>query len=463
MPAGSTISTFFHVVREALLGESSTSAKMRWLQLNGFVRYALLIIAASIIAGILLRLSGFVGGSYSWFVFTSASNDSWMPMGHAYDRITGASAGTVRDLFFVDNVKFQYPISSLLLYSLVDSFGFEPSVETMNALVWACIFCLPFVIFAICTASIQQLNSSLQFSSRDRFAMAAGFAVATLFFYPVMISWRLGQIQAMLNLAFALACLCWIYERKIASGIFIGLSCLIKPQFSLFFVWAVLRGQKRFAIGQAGAAGCGLLLSLGLYGWDNHIYYLEVLQYISRRGEIFWDNSSVNGLMNGIIYPDRVLEFDYKSFPPYHPAVYFPTLITSLLIIAAALFVNRTSKDSGTILDFMTAGLSFTLASPIAWGHHYGVALPILAVTVIHIVAKMDGTRRRNYLIGWAACFILFSNYWNISEVLANTSAAILQNWRLFAVFGLLWTLYRLQSGRLAWPSVPRDNATVVN
>ena len=271
-----------------------------------------------------------------------------------------------------------------------------------------------------------------------------------LFFYPIMIAWRLGQIQALLNLAFALSCLCWVTDRKIASGALIGLSCLIKPQFGLFLVWALLRRQNGFALGQAAMLGFGLLMSIVLYGWQNNIYYLEVLQYVSRRGEIFWDNSSVNGLMNGIMHPDQVLIFKYLEFPPFDMSVYLATILSSIVIIGAALFINRTSAASGSVLDFMTAALSFTLASPIAWGHHYGIALPILAIVLIEIARQTQGARRRNFLIGWGVCFILFSNYWNVSELLAGTSAAIFQNWRLFAVLGLLWMLYRLQGAAVA-------------
>jgi alpha-1,2-mannosyltransferase len=442
------MASFARVVKQAIVIHPPRSA--RWLDLEYYTRVGLLLIVLAIAAGIALRLSGWVGGAYSWFFLSGAGDDSWLPMGLAYDRVTGHHPGTLRELFFTEHVKFQYPASSLLLYSALDLVGISPNVKALNATVWLSILATPFVIFQLCIAYIDK--SAPRISQRDKYVIAAAFALATLFFYPIMIAWRLGQVQALLNLAFALACLCWVSDRKIASGVLIGLSCLVKPQFGLFLVWGVLRRETGFAAGQAVTLGCGLLLSLILYGWDNNIYYLDVLQYVSQRGETFWDNTSINGLMNGLAHPDQVLLFNYRGFPAYDSAVYFTTLISSLAIIAAALFFHRNASESHSILDFMTAGLSFTLAAPIAWGHHYGIAMPILVIVFIQIARQMRSARQRNLLIGWGVCFLLLNNYWNVSELLAGTPAAFLQNWRLLAVAGLLWTLYRLR----ARPAAPQ-------
>ena len=60
---------------------------------------------------------------------------------------------------------------------------------------------------------------------------------------------------------------------------------------------------------------CGGLLSL-ISMWTD-VYYLEVLVSIARRGEAFWDNSSVNGFMNGLMNLDQTLVWkDPMSFPP---------------------------------------------------------------------------------------------------------------------------------------------------
>jgi hypothetical protein len=434
------------VVRSAIPGRLQWGSAAHLDDPGFYARAGAFLVLASILSGIALRLGGYVGGAYSWFVFSSASDDSWLPMGLAYARVTGQSPGSLHDLFFVDHVKFQYPPSSLLLYSALDLIGIPPTQKALNALVWLSILATSGVVFRLCAVFVERHRQELRFSASDKYLIAGAFAVATLFFYPIMISWRLGQIQGLLNLMFAGACLCWLGDRKLAAGALIGASCLIKPQFSLFLVWALLRREKTFAAGQAAVLAGGLALSLLLYGWANNVYYLEVLSYISGRGEIFWDNSSVNGFVNRILHPDETLIFKYHEFPPFHMATYVLTLASSAIIVAFALFANRSPPAGSSLLDFMTAALSFTLASPIAWGHHYGVVMPILAATFLEIARKTAGRRRRDYLIGWGVCFLLFSNYWNITELLAGTFASPLQSWRLFAAIGLLWMTYRLNA-----------------
>ena len=86
-------------------------------------RAMIIVVGAAVLAGIVLRLTGFVGGAYSWFFLSGAGDDSWMPMRLAYARAIGQSPGSLSDLFLVDHVKYQYPPSSLLLYSAFDFLG----------------------------------------------------------------------------------------------------------------------------------------------------------------------------------------------------------------------------------------------------------------------------------------------------------------------------------------------------
>jgi hypothetical protein len=284
-------------------------------------------------------------------------------------------------------------------------------------------------------------RSALRFAQTEEYLIAGTFGVATLFFYPIMISWRLGQIQGLLDLLFAAACLCWLTERKALAGVLIGATCLIKPQFSLFVVWAVLRRQHSFALGQAAALGGGLCLSILLYGWQPLPDYIGILGFISRHGEIFWDNTSVNGFVNRLFHPNETLVFDYHGWVPYEQTVYIATLISSVAIIATALFIVGRSGGRGSILDFMTAAFCFTLAAPIAWGHHFGIAMPIFAVLLITICGQQGTQRRRRFMVA-ALCFVAFSDDWNVTDLLAGSDFAILQSWRLFAAIALLWLLY---------------------
>jgi alpha-1,2-mannosyltransferase len=217
----------------------------------------------------------------------------------------------------VDHVKFQYPPSSLLLYSGYHLLGIEPTDHAMNILLWLSILATSALVFCISLRFMALNISELGWSRSNEYVVAVTFAVGTLFFYPVMISWRLGQVQGFLDLLFSAACLCWLTRARAAAGVLIGVACLIKPQFSVFLIWALLRREHSFLFGQAMVWGGGLALSVALYGVQTNLDYLEVLTYISRVGEIFWDNTSVNGLVNRLFHPDETLLFDYHKFPPY--------------------------------------------------------------------------------------------------------------------------------------------------
>jgi alpha-1,2-mannosyltransferase len=406
------------------------------------------LVSCSIIAGIVLRLGGFVGGAYSWFVFSNAGDDSWMPMRMAYSRAIGDSPGTVHDLFFADHVKFQYPPSSLLLYSGYHLLGIEPTDHAMNVLLWLSILATSALVFGISLKYMASNRSASEWSRSQEYIVAVTFAVGTLFFYPVMISWRLGQVQGLLDMLFAAACLCWLTGAKATAGLLIGLACLIKPQFSVFLIWALLRREHSFLFGQAIAWGGGLMLSVALYGVQANLDYLEVLTYISRVGEIFWDNTSVNGLVNRLFHPDETLLFDYHKFPSYEWTVHLSTIGSSVLIVFFALFaVARSPGERGSVLDFMAAAFCFTLASPVAWGHHFGIAMPIFAILLIATGGAVSQARRVLPFLTASLCYLMFSIDWNVSDLLAGTRFTIFQSWRLFAAFGVLWLLYQMTAG----------------
>lgn len=412
--------------------------------------WAAAAVGAMIACGLVLRLCGYVGGAYSWFGLSGALDDSWMPMGRAYARLQAGGAAPLYDLFFVEHVKFQYPPSSLLLYAGLDALGIRPGVAEINRLVWASILAMPVLIVMICVRLAG--GGARRQGGPARLVLLGAFAAAALFFYPIMIAWRLGQVQALLNALFALACLLWLWDRRLLAGACIGLVCLVKPQFSLFLVWALIRRERTFAAGQAATLGIGLVVSVALFGLRNHLDYLAVLSYIAQRGEVFWDNTSVNGLMNGLMFPDQVLRFDYGAFPPPTRLVHTATLWSSLAIVAYALLRrgDRTARGAGaagaSILDFGTAAVAFTLASPIAWGHHYGVVLPVLVVLFFTLTEEPHADRRRLRLMLWSLCLVAIGNYWNVSERLAGTVAAPLQNWRLAAVLLLLGLLHRARA-----------------
>jgi alpha-1,2-mannosyltransferase len=261
-------------------------------------------------------------------------------------------------------------------------------------------------------------------------------------------AFTLGQIQLWLDGMFALALLCWATGRKACGGLLIGLMCLIKPQYGLLLLWAVLRREWQFVVGCVGIMAVGLVGSVAVFGWANHVDYLRVLAFLSQHGEAYYPNQSINGLLNRLMsLADPAgyvsLEFRDHVFPTFNIWVYGGTLVTSLVIVSAALLPRGTAGDPDRTIDLGTMALSATIASPIAWEHHYGILFPVFAV----LLARWIGSRRR--LLWLAASYVLISNFIPATNLLAGTVFNVAQSYVLAAALGLLVMMH---GARLGWP-----------
>src|SRR5262249_27549320 len=154
------------------------------------------------------------------------------------------------------------------------------------------------------------------------------------------------------------------------------------------------------------------------FGLADHLDYLRVLSFMSQHGEGYYPNQSINGLLNRLmsITEPRLyanLEFFPDRFPPFNPWVYGGTLIAAVLVLLTALFplptLRRVRGREGwgrdRVIDFCIMALSATIASPIAWEHHYGILLPVFAVLLATAPAS------RGLLTWLAASYVLTSTF----------------------------------------------------
>lgn len=135
---------------------------------------------------------------------------------------------------------------------------------------------------------------------------------------------------------------------------------------------------------------------------------------------------------------------------PYNAAVYILTLLTSVIIIGAALFPPG-RRAAGTAVDLSLAALSFTIASPVAWEHHYGILAPIYAATAPAMLARrIFGVWTAPWL---AASYLLTSNYIHAAREAADTPFTPVQSYLFAGALMLLIALYRLRSVEAAHPA----------
>jgi hypothetical protein len=384
----------------------------------------------------------------AWFATGRQGGDSWRPMSRAY-----AYAATLEQrskplydkMFFspaVEHKGYQYPPTALLAVSMARLLAGERFYAALEWITWAFIPVTVLFVIGIHQRSAESAGVAAPGSATERWALLSILAVLALSFYPAIRAYRNGQIQTWINAFFAIALWAALRGSTGLAGLLAGAMCLIKPQYAVLGLWGVLRGKWRFSLAWAAVVALGLLVSVALFGMAPHVGYADVLAFIARRGESFYPNQSFNGALNRLFGNGESAAW-MKQFPPPHPWVYAGTLITSAALLLWGLLGRVSPRERGGPADFCAIGLASTIASPIAWEHHYGVALPVFAFLWPVLAARPALGPRRVALL--AVSYGLCSNSFMITNAFADTPLNPLQSYRLAAGLVVLWLLDRLR------------------
>lgn len=368
-----------------------------------------------------------------------AWEDSWGPMYKAIQHLREhPDIPVYSELFFRQKIKFQYPLSSLLPLDLLQAsakLSREMLFLVLNALSWGCLALSGLVSWLI----LRESNRSAGAGSRIGLLTLVPVLAVTITFYPLARSFVLGQIQTAITLFVALAILSWQLNKPWIAGVLLGACCAIKPQWGVVILWGLVRKEWKFALAAGVTFGVLSLAAIGRYGFQNVVDYLPVVSFLSRHGESFYPNQSINGLLNRILFNGDNLNWHPDAFPPFHPLVYAGTLISTAVIVAFALFWRRDEKANAFDLSILV--LSITMASPIAWEHHYGILLPIFAlITPVCLSGRAAGKLAIPFVM---LAFVLTSQMVGLTRIFAETWANVLQSYLFFGAVLVLWLLYR--------------------
>ncbi len=376
----------------------------------------------------------------------AVGKDSWEPMSEALLAIKKHPDSLVyQELFFKKGIKFQYPLTSLLILDIPQTITQNSTgqiINSLNILSLISVF-LTGLVAARLLISVLDQPEFKKTEGRTTFETLFIYVetiLITLFFYPLVKSYVLGQVQTILTFLVALSILCWYGNKKKLTGLILGLVCLIKPQLGLLFIWGAIRKQYEMVITGISVIIVFSSISVYRYGFNNNIEYLKVLSFLSHHGESFYANQSINGLVNRMLFNGENLVWN-NTFPPYSPIVYAFTLISSLILIGIGLLWNYKSKNPN-LLDFCIIILSTTMASPIAWEHHYGVLLPILIVMPPFLI-KYYGDKKWLFWLT-AFVFIITSQYLVFFKLTANTHFNFLQSYLFFGALIVLLFLLKI-------------------
>lgn len=382
--------------------------------------------------------------------------DSWEPSKLAFDytQTEHNQMSVYSDIFFNRKIKFQYPLTSLIIFyplSIINNFTGESYLTVLKtfSLVFI-VFMLHFVVQIFNLSCTKSMNKSIHHLSKiDVFTRNALLVCLGLTFYPVVKAYSLGQIQVWVNSLFTILIWYWIKEKRKISGVVAGIMCLIKPQYAIIFLWGLLRKQWTFTLAFATTALTGSLVSVLLFGIANNFNYFSVLSFISKHGETFYSNHSINGLLNRLLFNGDNVNFEIHSFPPFNGWVYLGTILSSISLILLSLLPPKKTQEEGSTTDLSIVALTCTIASPIAWEHHYGILLPIFAYLLPCLLQKkVFGRKTIPYL---CTSYLLCSNYFAITKKLAYASfnLNIIQSYLFFGGLMVLICLYILRSAKI--------------
>ena len=373
--------------------------------------------------------------------------DSWVPMAAAIRQLREHPDTPVySEVFFKKEIKFQYPPTALLFVDFpqrIAGCSWESLFRAINLICWLCLPAIGVVFFSLFTK--EAVSTGIE---KDIRLSVPSLAILTLMsfaavgsFYPIIWSYYMGQIQTPMTLFAGLALVAWQRRQFGLAGFFIGLCCGIKPQWLAIIPWAILRQQWRMLTTLTITVGVLFSLSIAAYGISHYVDYLSVLSFLGKHGESYFANQSVNGLVNRLFFDGDTLYWGGSVFPPFKPLVYAFTIGSSLLILGIAMFW-RTVKNPSSF-DLALIMLSLTIASPIAWEHHYGILLPIFAIVLPTAISQRPfGVWTTAYL--WLAFLLTSQTLDGITSHLANTYWDVFQSYLFFGAMMVLLLLYRI-------------------
>jgi alpha-1,2-mannosyltransferase len=415
---------------------------------------------ARTIAGLVLLVAIFVPINLAMYYWTGVSSlkplqlwlmvndltfdDSWLPMRTALNWIrTGPDGSLYDEVFFGRHVKFQYALTSLLPLAGLGAVGLGSDAVVLNRISRLLLLLSAVGVGTLTWILLKRSSDGEQSDSLTPDLAALVVGGAAFLFYPLTHGYAIGQVQVWINALFIFACLAWVLEWRGVSGGMLGLICLLKPQFTIFVLWGLLRREWRFAAVLVATGAVGLTASVLLFGLQNNIEYLKVISYISRHGEAILANQSFNGLLHRMVGNDDGLVWNMTGFPTFHPTVFVLTALSSVVILLIGLWPGERLSGLGGLLQFQLAAVAFTIASPLAWEPNYGVLAPTFAALFCFVLAMPCGQTRRAWLMGLAAAFTLSANPFGFVRFFAHTPLLVLQSYLLFAGLGVMAMLWR--------------------
>lgn len=377
-------------------------------------------------------------------------HDSSQPVEEAWKLLQQehTASSIYQDLLIREHLKFQYPPTILLLPQALDRRG----ADYYGFFTSATLVFLGVTILGISGIVLHWYGRIVprRLSAIEIIVLCSAFVALTLTFYPIAVASTLGQIQVWLDALFALSLWFYLRGQDAPAGVMLGLMASLKPQYGLFLLWGIIRGNRSLVIAMLVSVAAGLVVGLMQFGPTPYLDYLKWLSFLSRRGESYYPNQSINGLLGRILsvhnpeYNDLVWS---ESYPPYNAGIYYSTLLSGILVMTLSLLKGKNRQDYGRYSDYCIMALGITIASPIAWEHHYGILLAIFAFLLPAVWFNSASSRTLRVLL--IAGYLVSGNLIYAANALAPTYLNFVQSYLWFAAVGVFAMLLKIRHSSL--------------
>jgi hypothetical protein len=355
--------------------------------------------------------------------------DSWLPMMKSLDYFRAHPTLPIYDAKLYDTLI--YSLASELPLVAMRKLGMSDvwMLRTLAVLSFLAVWGVAAVSLVMARWLLRRRGAELTWKA------AIAVVLATVWCYPLIKGYSLGNAQTFLSFGFTVLLLLWTTGQERWAGVVAAMLTSVKPQFVLLLVWMLVRKKWGAAWAFLVCGAVLLAISVAVFGWHNNLDYIGVLAGLSHKAQSHYANQSMFGTLNRMIFNGENIEYTPYVYTPYIAWVYRVTVVTSLLLVGTVLLYPwRTMR--GSTADIAAMGIASVAASPMAWEHHYGI---VVGIAVWAWFAHACWKNQRPWTLGVAVflClnFLPAFNYlhamrgWNVLQSYLYIGALVLMGW----------------------------------
>lgn len=274
---------------------------------------------------------------------------------------------------------------------------FDETFRSYIGLPTTALLLTPFTFFAYATSLwLYRLGLALAFLGamtlvgravpldRRRVAWITGVA-CLLLWEPVVVSIRLGQVDAWIALALATAVLAAARERWAVAGVGIGFATLLKVSPGFLLLYCLLKRQWQASLSAIGTIGVGLVAAwVPRRGADLNRFFVEIAPEV-RNGSLHVQNQALGAWLARLTVVDPQF-LSFQVGPGAWQSIGVGLAVAALVAIWWPR--RRLPLVPGELGVMIVVAL---LAGPISWDHYASWAV----IPAMLLVPEFDGATRR--------------------------------------------------------------------